>query len=245
MALARGEKNASGCAELAWRDEELVLERVELVRTVDEIARWIAPERGDWIVAAGAPLVVRNETGRREADKRTGRLYGRYGADAPAVNLQRLGREHRGGRLLDALKRHRGRLLEKASPPGAGRAVLETSAQPAMVELFGLDRAIRYRQGSPQVRRAGQRELANAIREHLCRGKAGPRLREDGALGELLHESERLLPDDALRDRGDRLEALICAYAAAWVDARQEIQALGIAGEGVTILPNARGIAPA
>ena len=245
VALARGEKNASGCAELAWRDGELVLERVELVRTVDEIARWIAPERGDWIVAAGAPLVVRNETGRREADKRTGRLYGRYGADAPAVNLKRLGREHRGGRLLDALKQHRGRLLEKAAPAGAGRAVLETSAQPAMVELFGLDRAIRYRQGSAQVRRAGQRELANAIREHLCRGKAGPRLREDGALGELLHESERLLPDDALRDRGDRLEALICAYAAAWVDARQEIQALGTAGEGVTILPNARGIAPA
>ena len=114
-----------------------------------------------------------------------------------------------------------------------------------MIELFGLDRAIRYRQGSAQVRRTGQRELANAIREHLCRGKAAPRLREDGALGELLHESERLLPDDALRDRGDRLEALICAYAAAWVDAQQEIQALGTAGEGVTILPNARGIAPA
>lgn len=245
VALARGEKGASGCAELAWDGGELVLKRVDLVRTVDEIARWIRPDRGDWIVAAGAPLVVRNEAGRREADKRAGRLYGRYGADAPAVNLKRLGRDHRGGRLLDALKRHRGRLLEKAAPAGAGRAVLETSAQPAMIELLGLDRAIRYRQGSAQVRRAGQRELANAIREHLCRGKAGPRLREDGALGELLHESERLLPDDALRDRGDRLEALICAYAAAWVDAQQEIQALGTAGQGVTILPNARGIAPA
>ena len=245
VALAPGEKGASGCAELGWEDGELVLKRVELVRTVDEIVRWIRPDRGDWIVAAGAPLVVRNETGRREADKRSRRLYGRYGADAPGVNLKRLGRDHRGGRLLDALKRHRGRLLEKAAPAGAGRAVLETSAQPAMIELFGLDRAIRYRQGSAQVRRTGQRELANAIREHLCRGKAGPRLREDGALGELLHESERLLPDDALRDRGDRLEALICAYAAAWVDAQQEIQALGTAGEGVTILPNARGIAPA
>ena len=133
----------------------------------------------------------------------------------------------------------------RAAAPVAGRAVLEPSAQPAMVELFGLDRAIRYRQGSAQVRRAGQRGLANAIHEHLCRGKAGPRLREDGALGELLYESERLLPDDALRDWGDRLEALICAYAAARVDARREIQALGIAGEGVTILPNARGIAPA
>ena len=240
VALARGENHASGCAELAWQDGELVLKRIDLVRTVDEIARWIEPDRGDWIVAVDAPLVVRNEGGRREADKQAGRSYRRYGADPYAANLKRLGRDHRGGRLLGALKRHRGRLLENPARTSTRRAVLETSARPAMIELFGLDRAIQYKQGAAPVRRAGQQELASAIREYLCSGKAGPRLQEGGVLSELLHESARSLPDDALRDRGDRLEALICAYAAAWVDARREIQALGTAGEGVTILPNAQ-----
>ena len=35
--LAWGERNGTGCAELAWRGDELELQRIDVLRTLDEI----------------------------------------------------------------------------------------------------------------------------------------------------------------------------------------------------------------
>lgn len=246
VGLARGEKNASGCVELERDGGELTLRRADLVRTIDDIVGWIQPEQGNWIVAVGAPLVVRNQKGRREADRQVNRRYSRYGADAYPANLDRLGGDHRGWRLWRALgRRHDGALLDGGGDAGRPRLVFETSVHPLTIEFLGFDRAIKSRKGGAARKREGQAQLAGAIRERLCAGKARPRLRIDDELEGLLREPVQPLPIDALNAREDLLAGLICAYAAAWVDARREIQALGIAGEGVTILPNARGITPA
>ena len=48
----------------------------------------------------------------------------------------------------------------------------------------------------------------------------------------------------ALKDREDKLDGLICAYTAAWLDAGRPLQGLGDAGFGVMITPSLRGIRP-
>ena len=58
------------------------------------------------------------------------------------------------------------------------------------------------------------------------------------------------MPDPSLRgkvlkDREDALDGLVCAYAAAWLDAGRPRQGLGDAGFGVMITPALRGIGPA
>ena len=58
--LAWVEGNCSGCVELVWDDDRLKLTRLRLICEIDDIVKWIDPERGEWIVAVDAPLVIRN-----------------------------------------------------------------------------------------------------------------------------------------------------------------------------------------
>ena len=242
--LAWGERNHSGCVELVWDRGELVLERVDLLHRIDEIVDWIGPERGDWVVAVDAPLVILNRTGGREAGEQASRLYSPYEAGTLRINLDRFGKHHRGGRLLRELEAYGGRLVEQAADARHRRLVFETYPHIAMVELFGLERTVKYKHGSEAFRRAGQRQLTYLIRRHLCSDSAHPRLRINNALDGLLHEPDPILDDRGLKDREDKLDAIICAYMSAWLDAGCPLQGLGRPGTGVMITPALRGIGP-
>ena len=85
--LAWGEKNGTGCAELAWRGDELELQRIDVLHTLEAIVAWIEPQRGDWVVGVDAPLVVRNQTGRRQADADVSAKYREFEAGAYPANL--------------------------------------------------------------------------------------------------------------------------------------------------------------
>ena len=113
-----------------------------------------------------------------------------------------------------------------------------------MVELFGLERTIKYKHGGNAFRRAGQRQLVYLIRRHLCSESAHPRLRINDALDRLLREPDQLLSDRELKNREDILDAVISAYMAAWLDAGCPLQGLGRPGTGVMITPGLRGIGP-
>ena len=240
--LAWGEGNGTGCVELVWDGDELELSRVELCGSLEEIVEWIEPERGDWVAAVDAPLVIRNWTGSRAADRDVSRRYWRFEAGAYPANLGRLGAEHRGGQLLGALRSRGARLVEEAGDVGGGRLVFETYPHVVMVELFGLERTIKYKKGRVAKRRAGQRELAGAIREWLCGAGADPRLRVGDGLGALLEEPEPVLRGKGLKGREDRLDGLVCAYLAGWVDGGRPWQGFGEVGEGVMVVPAVRGI---
>ena len=236
--MAWSGRNGSGCAELGWRgDGGLALERMSLLLGDGEIVDWIGPGRGDWVVAVDAPLVVRNETGRRAADAEASARYRKYEAGAYPTNLKLLGADHRGGRLLRALEGRGGELVEDAGGMGGRRAAFETYPHVAMVELFGLERTIKYKKGRVAQRRIGQQELADAIRRHLCGEGAEPRLLICDELEGLLRAPDPELRGRALKRREDLLDGLVCAYAAAWADAGRPLQALGEAGAGVMIAP--------
>ena len=123
--LAWGERNGTGCAELGWRGDELELRRIDLMGTLDEIVAWIEPQRGDWLVAVDAPLVVRNQTGRRQADADVSAKYGKFHAGAYPTNLTLLGADHRGGRLWRELEACGGALVERVENVQEGRLALE------------------------------------------------------------------------------------------------------------------------
>ena len=245
--LAWGEGNGSGCAELVRENGALSLSRLDLLYSTSEIVEWIAPERGDWVVAVDAPLVVLNETGRRAADAEASRFYGRFEAGAYPANRKVLtkyarGGEHRGEQLLRALEAGGVKLVERAEDAVAGRLAFETYPHIVMVELFDLERTIKYKKGADADKRRGQRQLCAAIREHLCSATADPRLRIDDLLEEMLADPEPPLTGVRLKSHEDVLDGLVCAYTAAWVDAGRPIQGLGEVGAGVMITPEVRGI---
>ena len=242
--LAWGERNPTGCVELVWDGGELVLARLDLRRSLREIVEWIEPDRGGWVVAIDAPLVIRNRTGRRAAEADADRYYRRYHAGAYPSSLDKFGEGHRGDRLWRALEEHGGGLFEQLDMIGRPRLVFETYPHVVMVELFNLERTIKYKARPGRDVVAGQRQLVDAIREHLRGDAANPRLRSNDALDGLLREPPFPLSERALKDREELLDGLVGAYMAAWADAGRPLQGLGEAGYGVMITPHLRGIAP-
>ena len=261
------EPAGSGCAELVWKGGELELTRLCILRRVDEIVKWIQPDDGDWVVAIDAPLVICNKCGQRPAEKQARRYYGGFDANARPAYLKNPDfRKHYQGRMIrKRLKELGGTLVERAEHLDGGPLFFETYPHIAMVELFGLDRTIKYKasqcqgKGGVRCQQKGQRRLANSIREHLCSdpnkpASDKPKLCSSERLAELLPDPFPDLRGQARKDREDKLDGLICAYTAAWVDAvsrRREadddhlpLVGLGKVGEGVMIAPRVQGIGP-
>lgn len=248
--------NASGCAELVWDGDDLTLERLALRCSMDDIIEWIDPARGDWVVAVDAPLVICNEEGQRPAENQASKIYGKHHAGAHSNNLKR---KHRGPQLLEALVGQCGELVERAAATGGRRLIFETYPNIAMVELFELEHTIKYKlrwvkrhyekAEWAEQQLAGQQRLADCIRHHLCSGTANPPLRTSDDrtsddLEQLLSDPGSGLDDDELKCREDKLDGLICAYTAAWLDAGRDLVGLGKVGEGVMIAPRVQGIGP-
>lgn len=243
-----GEPARSGCAELKWENGALTLSRpIELLGRVGEIIKWIGPDSRDWVAAVDAPLVITNQDKQRTADNQVGRLYGNRGFSAHSANLtnSKFGPYYQGRMILERLRELGGTLVEKADDIDGGPLFFETYPHPVIVELFDLDQTIRYKKGHVPERRIGQQVLANHIRKHLCSTKANPQLRRDDELVHLLREPETELKGKALKGREDKLDALLCAYTAAWLDAGRPLQGLGEVGHGMIVTPALHGIGPA
>jgi predicted RNase H-like nuclease len=173
-----------------------------------------AHDREGAVVALDAPLVVTNPAGtRREAEAELQRRYGRGGAGPYPTNLGLLGGRVRAMELVQGSPRP---YLTVPRDPGrrTGWWAVEVFPAPALVELGGLARALRYKKGPPAARRAGLRAVA-AVLEGLA--GADPPLRLDPA-GVLARELGRL---EALRGAGlkaveDLADAHVCAYVGLW-----------------------------
>ena len=240
--LAWSERNGTGCVELVEHEGKLKLKQLDLLYSIDEIVKWIQPEVGDWVVAIDAPLVVCNKTRRRKAEKQVGERWGKFHAFAHSTNWDILDRYgsgyHQGGKLLGRLAGCGGKLVEHPADVGSGRLVFETYPHPAMVELFWLDRIIKYKKGRVTKQRAGQQQLVEAIRRCFCGKDADPQLEPNAKLRKLLSEPRPDLKGKELKHREDRLDAVVCAYVAAWVAAGKPWSGLGDVGQGVIVVPD-------
>jgi predicted RNase H-like nuclease len=198
----------------------------------DEILGFVAAHDADGaVVALDAPLVVTNPAGTsRGCEKELARRYGRAGAGPYPTNLGLLGGRVR---AMDLVERSPRPYLTVPRDPGRGRGwwAVEVFPAPALVELGGLERAIRYKKGPPETRRAGLAAVAAGLGRLAG---ADPPLGLDPA-GRLARELGRL---EGLRGAGlkaveDLADAHVCAYVGLWWWARGPAATL-VAGDDAT-----------
>ena len=198
----------------------------------DELLGFLAGhDTGGAVVALDAPLVVTNPAGtRRACEAEVQRRYGRAGAGPYPTNLGLLGGRVRAMELVGRSPRP---YLTVPRDPGRGTGwwAVEVFPAPALVELGGLARAVRYKKGPPEARRAGLRAVA-AVLVGLAR--ADPPLRLDPA-GRLARELGRLheLRGARLKAVEDLADAHVCAYVGLWWWARGPAATV-VAGDDAT-----------
>jgi predicted RNase H-like nuclease len=124
---------------------------------------------------------------------------------------------------------------------GTGWWAVEVFPAPALVELGGLERAVRYKKGPPAARRAGLAAVAGVL-ERLA--GADPPLRLDPA-GRLGRELGRLgeLRGAGLKAVEDLANAHLCAYVGLWwwATGRPAPWSPGDEGTGATLVPRPAG----
>lgn len=176
----------------------------------DELVSIIRGLSGPVAVAIDAPLVVPNETGRRECEAEVQRVYGSRHAGPHPANRTLLTKVHgriRGEDLLVRLRDLGFRLPADRGP----RTVLECFPHPALIEMFGLSERLRYkakRGFGVAHRRRGLVELDRLIGTLAT---ATPPLRTPSL------RIDETVRGRALKALEDRLDASICAWiAAAW-----------------------------
>lgn len=241
--LAWSDRHSSGVAILSGGSgRPLRFVGAEIFKTVDEIAGQILALDGPTWTAIDAPLVVKNNAGARQADRRVSQHYGRFEASAHSTNLARLGGEVRGGQLAQRLASSHARIADhvRLPPRTPGSWVFETYPHAAMVELFHLNRTIKYKKGRLDSKREGVARLTDLLRARLP--KLDPPLPLSPSLAMMLAAPTTAMVGAALKAYEDRVDALLCAYLAAhlwrWGGIRN--WALGPPGAGTVILPAIR-----
>ena len=173
------------------------------------------------LIAVDAPLVVANETGARECDRRLSQVFRRFEAGTHPANRTNLGRygtppgDIRGETLVALLATQLGFVHSPyLEPRGLSRQVFECYPHPAMVVLFGLQKTLKYKRKLRSV--ANDRFAAYDALQHYLQTLAAapfkPRLLIPPVL---LSRDTRLIGSAiALKQYEDFLDAIVCAYVA-------------------------------
>ncbi|WP_426247656.1 DUF429 domain-containing protein [Nocardioides sp. LHG3406-4] len=210
--LAWGEKKPSGLAVVDARGH---LVHIDLVRTDEEIVAGLASyATGECLVAIDAPLIVVNPTGNRPAEAQLNSDFARFDAGAHPSNTGKpeFATEPRGARVATLLG------LDIDPESRSTRRAIEVYPHPATVALFELGRTLKYKQRPGRSLADLQSELLILIRLLESLATADPPLHlsdHDGwralvaAAGEATRKSE-------LRVVEDQIDAVVCAYVAAY-----------------------------
>ena len=241
--LAWSDRHPSGVAILSGGSgRPLRFVGAEIFGSVDEIAGQILALDGPTWTAIDAPLVVKNKEGSRQADRLMSQHYGRFEAGAHPTNRTLLNDRVRGGELVERLASAGVHIADDPLPPSraAGSWAFETYPHAAMVELFGLNRTIKYKKGRVDSKREGLARLTDLLRTRLPTLDLPLPLSPGLAL--MLAAAPTAMIGAALKAYEDRVDALVCAYLAAhlwrWGGVRN--WALGPPGAGTVILPAIR-----
>ena len=195
----------SGLASLVLDGPELRLRALERLQAVDDIVGWILGEagRGSGIIAVDAPLVIRNETGIRDAERQLNADFRRFHAGCHAANLGRPFAQNviSFSRRLESLGFRHGASIQ---PRQEGRFQIEIHPHAATVSMFGLDRIVKYKRGSRAERAGGLRRLRKLALSRLP------------ILNPPLRLSLPRVPETGpTKSVEDRIDAIMCAYIGA------------------------------
>jgi predicted RNase H-like nuclease len=219
----------SGVASIALEGSRLRLRSVTRLETVDEIMDWVRSETGtgNAVAAVDAPLVIRNTSSIRPAERALNQDFRRFHAGCHAANLGRPFARHviAFSRRLEDLGFVHGASMRARQP---GRYQIEVHPHAASVKLFELDRIVKYKRGAREARAAGLRRLRRLMLSRL------PEL--DPALPLRLPSVPRT---GLLKPTEDRIDAVLCAYIAAhwWKWAARRNRVYGTEEDGYIVVP--------
>jgi predicted RNase H-like nuclease len=220
----------SGLASIDLHGAGLSLRNVARIEGADQVVRWIQSEAGSGtcVVAVDAPLVIQNETGIRPAERELNQDFRRFHAGCHAANLRRP--------FAQKVTSFSSQLCEIGFTEGAdlkpkqsGRFQIEVHPHAATINLFGLERIVKYKRGLRNQRESELRRLRELMLSSM------PLL--DPALTLQLP----LVPlAGNLKPVEDQIDAVLCAYIGAhwWFWATERNRLYGSAGTGYIVVPH-------
>lgn len=224
----------SGLCCLELIDGKLQLLDLNRLELIADILTWIdksvQPDEPA-IIAVDAPTLIPNATGSRLPDKLSHKYFGKYHAGCyPAnQNLPFSDRTINFGLELESRGFAHAPTIEPQKP---GRYQIEVFPHPAIVNLFNLQRILKYKKGRLSERRLELIKLQNYIIDILP--SSSPPLRLGGSfIPEIPHTGA------ALKAVEDQLDSLICAYVAAhwWFWGEERNLVLGDRTTGYIVIP--------
>ena len=229
---------ASGLCCLSIKGGDLAIAAFDLILDPTDIVAWVdqtLPEPEIGLVAVDAPTIIPNETGTRLPDRLTHKYFGKYHAGCYPANLNRpfAPRTTQLGFDLEARSFiHAPEIIAQKQ----GRYQIEVFPHPAMVQLFSLDRIIKYKKGRIGDRRQELLRLVHYIESIL------PQLEPSLKISDHWRELVEPIPTvkgETMKQIEDRIDALVCAYVGAywWYWGSEKNQTLGDRANGYIIVP--------
>ncbi|MDZ8261508.1 DUF429 domain-containing protein [Nostoc sp. ChiQUE01b] len=224
----------SGLCCLEWTDGQLQLLDLDRKDAIADILIWIdqsvqADEPA--IIAVDAPTLIPNASGSRLPDKLSHKYFGKYHAGCyPAnQNLSFAERTINFGLELELRGFAHAPTIE---PQKLSRYQIEVFPHPAIVNLFNLERILKYKKGRLNERRLELIKLQNYL-FNILPSLSPPVLLCDSFFMEIP------ITGVALKATEDKLDSLICAYVAAywWYWGEERNLVLGDRTTGYIIIP--------
>ena len=229
---------ASGLCCLVWQNNQLEILDLTTILEIDDILAWIdgwVDSTSPALVAVDAPTIINNLTGMRLADKLTHKYFGRYHAGCYPANLNLRFAERTVG-LGKSLTARNFQHAPTIEPKQLGRYQVEVFPHPATINLFGLEKILKYKKGKISDRSSELIKLQNYIIKVLPQLEPALSQRSLAAIPRL----DRQLTGKELKAIEDMLDSLICAYVAAhwWYWGKAKNLVLGDLDSGYIVIPN-------
>lgn len=227
------ENNGSGIAIGEFTGDQITVQEIHCgVIGLSNVTAILDQCQALWGVAVDAPLIIKNPEGARPCEEALNIVYRPKWAGCYPSNLSR---------FPDAASIELSRWLEKKGLPhlgleGSSGWQIECYPHPAIIELFGLSKRLKYKKGSPQEKIEGQIALARHIRslEH----RPALRLAIPKSFEHFLAPDYiRSLTGRTLKHNEDALGALVCLYIAGLYGAGQEMAIFGESQTGYIVVP--------
>lgn len=226
----------SGLCCLKWEDKQLKILGLDCKLEIEDILNWIdswTPQGTPAIIAVDAPTIIPNQTGMRLPDKLTHKYFGRYHAGCYPANLNRpfADRTVKLGISLEAKGFNHAPTIKSQQ---LGRFQIEVYPHPAIVNLFGLEKILKYKKGKLADRKLELRKLYQYIVNIL------PTLEPALEICHNFVDIEKIDSMVALKTTEDKLDSLICAYIGAywWYWGQTKNMVLGDSTTGYIVIPN-------
>jgi len=178
---------------------------------VDFVAQQAHPAGN--VIVVDAPLVCVNATGQRPCETLVGQLYGRFHASCHSSNTRNRAGQ-RGSGLVAMLTDKCPIAVQQDARQASGNLwpVIETYPHPAHIEMFRLQRIIKYKKGPIANKRV---ELVRYT--GLLRGLANQEPALQTRTIPLFASNIAQLKGSAYKQHEDLLDALFCAYTALYL----------------------------